>query len=228
MTTGSDDCTGGKPLCALTHIEALARIQELEAVWRDPVKLHANLLAINYPVDLALHLAGATDYDAMAGVLENLAVQLWGPPHPDADYPRHWRDLPAKLAEELAEDESLRDRMSELLTGVAAGLNGPPPPLRGWDWSDLPAKAAALKDERDLFRHGHRVASDNCVRLEGKLVVLAADAARWSYVRQDRVECYVAVRDRLGVVDTFCGAALDAQVDALRLAGAADGVEPAP
>jgi hypothetical protein len=53
----------------------------------------------------------------MPEVLDNLCEQLWGPPHPDADYPRHWTDLPAKLAEELAEDEDLRNRMAELLRG---------------------------------------------------------------------------------------------------------------
>lgn len=52
-----------KPLCELTHLEALARIEQLEAVWHNPAALHVNLLRSGYPRDLALHLAGATDYD---------------------------------------------------------------------------------------------------------------------------------------------------------------------
>lgn len=119
---------------------------------------------------LRAHRAEAS---AMEAVLGDLCVQLWGPPHPDADYPRNWTDLPSKLAEELEEDDALRTRLSELLTGVAAGLKGPPQPLHGHDWSDLPTLAGQIKDERNLFRHGHRIASDNCVRLEGVVGALA-------------------------------------------------------
>lgn len=50
------------------------RIAELEAVWQDPARLHANLLKSGYPRDLALHLAGATDYDALAAQLHAIKV----------------------------------------------------------------------------------------------------------------------------------------------------------
>ena len=52
-----------KPLCELTHLEALARIELLESVWNNPAALHVNLLRSGYPRESALHLAGATDYD---------------------------------------------------------------------------------------------------------------------------------------------------------------------
>jgi hypothetical protein len=38
---------------------------KLKSVWSDHAALHANLLHIGYPRELALHLAGATDYDAL-------------------------------------------------------------------------------------------------------------------------------------------------------------------
>jgi hypothetical protein len=50
-----------------------------------------------------------------------------------------------QLAEEIQDDDALRDRLAALLTGVAAGLKGPPPPLTLHDWSDLPAKAEAAR-----------------------------------------------------------------------------------
>lgn len=49
------------------------------------------------------------------------------------------------LAEESEGDDALRTRLAALLTGVANGLKGPPPPLTQWDWSDLPAKAEAAR-----------------------------------------------------------------------------------
>lgn len=51
----------------------------------------------------------------------------------------------------LDESEELRDRLGELLTGVANALKGDPPPLTMHDWSDLPAvakKAAAAAAEK--------------------------------------------------------------------------------
>jgi hypothetical protein len=49
--------------------------------------------------------------------------------------------------EELADwedDDALRSRLSELLTGVANALRGEPPPLTRWSWHDLPDRAAAV------------------------------------------------------------------------------------
>lgn len=61
-----------KPLCELTHLEALARIEQLESVWRNPAALHVNLLRSGYPRDGALHLAGATDYDSITAQLASI------------------------------------------------------------------------------------------------------------------------------------------------------------
>lgn len=53
------------------------------------------------------------------------------------------------LEEDQAESDALRERMAELLTGVAKALKGEPGPLAMHDWSDLPAVAAAVVAERD-------------------------------------------------------------------------------
>lgn len=58
--------------------QARARIAELEAVWQDPAKLHANLLKAGYPRESALHLAGATDYDAIAAKLKAIKEHASG------------------------------------------------------------------------------------------------------------------------------------------------------
>jgi hypothetical protein len=50
-----------------------------------------------------------------------------------------------QLAAESEDDDTLRDRLAALLTGVAAGLKGPPRPDTLHDWSDLPAKAEAAR-----------------------------------------------------------------------------------
>lgn len=52
-----------------------------------------------------------------------------------------------QLAEESEDDDALRDRLAALLTGVAAGLKGPPRPGTLHDWSDLPAKAEAASKQ---------------------------------------------------------------------------------
>jgi hypothetical protein len=46
--------------------------------------------------------------------------------------------------EELIEEYDLRDRMTDLLTGVAYALKGDPGQLHMHDWSDLPALAAEM------------------------------------------------------------------------------------
>jgi hypothetical protein len=50
-----------------------------------------------------------------------------------------------QLADEIEDDDTLRDRLAALLTGVAAGLKGAPRPGTLHDWSDLPAKAEAAR-----------------------------------------------------------------------------------
>ena len=54
-------------------------------------------------------------------------------------------DPESGTAAALAEEAALRERMSALLTGVARGLKGDPPPLVMHDWSDLPALAAEMR-----------------------------------------------------------------------------------
>lgn len=48
------------------------------------------------------------------------------------------------LETELADSDHTMQRMSALLTGVAAAIKGPPPPLTLHDWSDLPERAAEV------------------------------------------------------------------------------------
>lgn len=64
-------------------------------------------------------------------------------------------DYVEALAERLGEAEAETDgydrilsRQSDLLTGVANALNGPPPELTTWSHHDLPQKAAQLVDDR--------------------------------------------------------------------------------
>lgn len=45
--------------------------------------------------------------------------------------------------QEREEEDQLRQRMSDLLTGVANALQGEPPLLTRWSWHDLPERAAA-------------------------------------------------------------------------------------
>lgn len=59
------------------------------------------------------------------------------------------RDLQDRLRtqrEEIDEYHQLTTRLSDLLTGVANVLKGPPPDLTWWDWSDLPAVSTRLID----------------------------------------------------------------------------------
>ncbi len=57
------------------------------------------------------------------------------------------------LAEQnLEEEEQLRTRLTELLTGTANALKGKPKPLHLHDWSDLPKVAAELTTELKKLR----------------------------------------------------------------------------
>lgn len=54
-------------------------------------------------------------------------------------------------ARELDEEHNaLRDRLCELLAGVAVAFRGEPPPLHSWSYHDLPEKAAELKLACDI------------------------------------------------------------------------------
>lgn len=164
-----------KPLCELTHLQALARIEELEN-GHVPALLGAlegrNRLLGEREGELARsrshHMAMVArcallrqrpdlpadrlpayaelvrlqgENAAMRVVLATLSRQLsrW----PEGDMDEDWASLPDRLRVESEEDDALRRRLGELLTGVAAGLKGPPAPRTLHDWSDLPALAAA-------------------------------------------------------------------------------------
>jgi putative hydrolase of HD superfamily len=58
----------------------------------------------------------------------------------------------ATLREEMAATDALCARMTELLTGIAAGLKGDPPSLTMHDWADLPALAATMRDAAQAAR----------------------------------------------------------------------------
>lgn len=56
------------------------------------------------------------------------------------------KDQAARVAEleaEADDSDKLRNRMAQLLTGVANALRGQPPNLTTWSWHDLPERAAA-------------------------------------------------------------------------------------
>ncbi len=55
----------------------------------------------------------------------------------------------AALTEERDEETQLRERLAELLRGVAYALKGEPPTLTLHDWWDLPQVAATVKGSRD-------------------------------------------------------------------------------
>jgi N-acyl-D-aspartate/D-glutamate deacylase len=63
-------------LHAQTAFKLASYIEELESVWNDPAKLHVALLSHGYDRMNALHLAGATDYDAIKAENAELRAQL--------------------------------------------------------------------------------------------------------------------------------------------------------
>ncbi len=65
------------------------------------------------------------------------------------------------LRRDLAENEALRERMAELLTGVAVALRGPQPPLTRWSWHDLPERAAAAVAAIDVMQRAAFMAADH-------------------------------------------------------------------
>ena len=57
-----------------------------------------------------------------------------------------------ELRHDLAENEALRERLSDLLTRTANALRGDPPPLTLWPWHDLPDRAAAAIAAIDVMQ----------------------------------------------------------------------------
>lgn len=88
---------------------------------------------------------------------------------------------------QLDESEQLRERMSRLLTGVAAGLKGDPLPLMMHDWSDLPALSAAMRAKL----YGPVAADPMPV-----FVIKAKDK-----LAPDAIGGYVALCEAVGLVD---------------------------
>lgn len=58
-------------------------------------------------------------------------------------------DRLVELEEESDNNAKLIDRLGDLLTGVAAGLRGPPDELAMHSWHDLPERAAKMREQRD-------------------------------------------------------------------------------
>jgi len=65
-----------------------------------------------------------------------------------------------ELQRDLDENEALRERLAELLTGVAVALRGPQPPLTRWSWHDLPDRAAAAVAAIDVMQRAAFMAAD--------------------------------------------------------------------
>lgn len=57
-----------------------------------------------------------------------------------------------ELRRDLADNESLRELLSDLLTRTANALRGNPPPSTLWSWHDLPERAAAAIAAIDVMQ----------------------------------------------------------------------------
>ena len=65
----------------------------------------------------------------------------------------------AQLRSDADDNEALRKRLADLLTGVALALRGPPPPLTLWSWHDLPERAAAAIAAIDVMQRAAKIAA---------------------------------------------------------------------
>ena len=63
-----------------------------------------------------------------------------------------WARVADELRRDLADNESLRERMEDLRTRTANALRGDPPPLTSWSWHDLPDRAAAAIAAIDVMQ----------------------------------------------------------------------------
>lgn len=86
-----------------------------------------------------------------------------------------------RLHAEVEECDALRERMADLLRGVADALRGPAPPLTSWDWSDLPDRASRLHAENERLRAAlgrlYRWAASGDVKYTGDHPIALARAA---------------------------------------------------
>lgn len=62
----------------------------------------------------------------------------------------------AELQRELEEETKVRERLAELLEGVADGLKGKAPPGVFHDWSDLPSLATSLREKNKVLQEERR------------------------------------------------------------------------
>lgn len=77
----------------------------------------------------------------------------------EADELDRLRARVAELEAERADDDALRERMSDILKRTAIALRGQEPPLTAWSWHDLPERADAAIASIDLFqRVAHNLA----------------------------------------------------------------------
>lgn len=59
----------------------------------------------------------------------------------------------SEMRRERDDEAEVRERLAQLLAGVAIALKGPEAPLQGHDWSDLPKVAAELHLANELAEH---------------------------------------------------------------------------
>lgn len=71
-------------------------------------------------------------------------------------------DHMAQLRQDLDEDIAVRERLAELLTGVANALKGPPEPLSSHGWSDLPELARQTRERVTALEAHSRALLDWC------------------------------------------------------------------
>lgn len=96
--------------------------------------------------------------------------------------------------------EALKKRLEqkqEIDCGITRGFREKYPPLGAalYDMravedaiatiEQLQRELEAVKIDCDTFRHGHRIASDNCVRLERELEDARKDAARYQFLKEN-------------------------------------------
>ena len=94
----------------------------------------------------------------------------------------------ADLVAEIAENDALRDRLSELLTGTANALKGDPGEDRLNDWSDLPKVAGDLVAENKRLSLQVKMQSKpmlDAMELFAENAALKADAKRYRFLSPD-------------------------------------------
>lgn len=161
-----DQLRGAKPGAKLCFLGDLAG--ELDGKM-SPAFNYAN----NEP--LVHRQAGGTGGQGMTDIIDKAAakrlrVQL-------ADNPAAL-NLLAHVEELMAQVQQWRANHADMVARAALLMQRPDLPVDRLpayrEMERLQSENAALKDDRTLFKHGYEIASNNCVRLEGKVIRLEA------------------------------------------------------